>query len=81
MPVDYTCEAVLRMGVTASVIGQHASKTALVELDIETDLSQEGAMDDSAVSEGAHSEAVTGKGGELPMRCGLSVGVSTVAES
>jgi hypothetical protein len=48
-PVDYTCEAVLRMEVTASVIGQHASKTALVELDMETDLSQEGAMDDSAV--------------------------------
>jgi hypothetical protein len=35
---------------------------------METDLSQEGAMDDSAVSEGAHSEGVTGKGGELPMR-------------
>jgi hypothetical protein len=43
--VDNTRETVLRMEVTTSVIGQHASKTALVEHDMETDLSQEGAMD------------------------------------
>jgi hypothetical protein len=45
---DDTRETVLRMGaraVTTSVIGQRASKTALVEHEMETDLSQEGAMD------------------------------------
>jgi hypothetical protein len=46
--VDDTCEAVLRMGVTTSVIGQHASNRALVEHKLETALSQEGAIDDSA---------------------------------